>query len=100
MPVVPPVRPIIASEPFSTFIVLNRKKIPLAERFFLYPVHVSFSFLLTKGLNSALYLMLLRFLHRDYASVFRLSDSIATDKELNKEGLEIFSSFKTITDDW
>jgi len=44
--------------------------------------------------------MLLRFLLLDYASVFRLSDSISTDKELNKEGLEIFSSFKTITDDW
>lgn len=100
VPVIPPIRPQIASEPFSTFIVLNRKKIPLAERFFLYPVHVSFSFFMTKGLNSALYLMLLRFLHRDYATVFRLSDSVATDTELNKEGLAIYSSFKSIQDDW
>lgn len=100
VPVIPPIRPRISSEPFSTFIILDRKKIPLAERFFLYPVHISFSFLLTKGLNSALYLMLLRFLHRDYADVFRLSDSIATDTKLNAEGLDIYKSYKSIQDDW
>lgn len=93
VPVIPPVRPKIAAEPFSTFIILNRAKIPLAERFFLYPVHISFSFLSTKGLNSALYLMLLRFLHRDYADVFRLSDSIATDTKLNEEGLDIYKAY-------
>lgn len=100
VPVIPPIRPHIHNEPFSTFIILNRQKIPLAERFFLYPVHISFSFLLTKGLNSALYLMLLRFLHRDYAEVFRLSDSIATDTKLNAEGLEIYKAYKSINDDW
>jgi hypothetical protein len=100
VPVIPPVRPHIHAEPFSTFIILDRQKIPLAERFFLYPVHISFSFLLTKGLNSALYLMLLRFLHRDYAEVFRLSDSIATDTKLNAEGLDIYKAYKSIKDDW
>jgi hypothetical protein len=61
-------RPPIMSEPFSTFIVLDRTgTVGLAERFFLYPVHVSLSFLLTKGLNSAVYFMLLRFLHREYS---------------------------------
>lgn len=44
VPVIPPYRPFIGAEPFSTFIVLNRKAIPLSERFFLYPVHVSLSF--------------------------------------------------------
>ena len=62
----------------------------LAERYFLYPVHVSLSFLLTKGLNSAVYLMLLRFLHRDYVDVFRLADSIATDTQFNEEGSTVF----------
>eukprot|EP01038_Epipyxis_sp_PR26KG_P004031 gene4031-5768_t len=100
VPVIPPIRPQIFSQPFTTFIVLNRSKIPLAERFFLYPVHISLSFLLTKGLNSALYLMLLRFLHRDYADVFRISDSIATDNAFNAEGLDIFLSFKNTNDDW
>jgi thiol-disulfide isomerase/thioredoxin len=100
VPVIPPKRPRIAMEPFSTFVVLDRTKIPLAERFFLYPVHVSLSFLLTKGLNSAVYLMLLRFLHRDYADVFRLADSIATDTKFNEEGQDIFMGFRNSNDDW
>jgi thiol-disulfide isomerase/thioredoxin len=100
VPVIPPHRPFIGAEPFSTFIVLNRKAIPLSERFFLYPVHVSLSFLLTKGLNSAIYLMLLRFLHRDYDEVFRLADSIATDTSFNSEGDEIFRGFARTCDDW
>eukprot|EP00603_Paraphysomonas_imperforata_P014039 CAMPEP_0114478766 /NCGR_PEP_ID=MMETSP0104-20121206/16170_1 /TAXON_ID=37642 ORGANISM="Paraphysomonas imperforata, Strain PA2" /NCGR_SAMPLE_ID=MMETSP0104 /ASSEMBLY_ACC=CAM_ASM_000202 /LENGTH=200 /DNA_ID=CAMNT_0001653999 /DNA_START=121 /DNA_END=721 /DNA_ORIENTATION=+ len=97
VPVIPPYRPRITNAPFSTFIVLNRKEIPLSERFFLYPVHVSLSFLLTKGLNSAVYLMLLRFLHRDYSTVFRLADSIATDTVLI---LKIFKGFARTNDDW
>lgn len=101
VPVIPSIhRPHIATEPFSTFIVLDRKGVGmLAERFFLYPVHVSLSFLLTKGLNSAVYLMLLRFLHRDYNDVFRLADSIATDTTLNQEGLKIFQAFAMTNDD-
>jgi thiol-disulfide isomerase/thioredoxin len=101
VPVIPPTRVRIANEPFSTFIVLQRGDIEtLAERFFLYPIHVSFSFLLTKGVNSALYLMLLRLLHRDYAEVFRLADSIATDTQFNKEGLDIYKRFTNANDDW
>eukprot|EP01033_Poteriospumella_lacustris_P010457 gene10460-7435_t len=101
VPVIPAVRVRIANEPFSTFIVLQRGEVEtLAERFFLYPIHVSFSFLLTKGVNSALYLMLLRLLHRDYAEVFRLADSIATDTEFNKEGISIYKRFTNANDDW
>jgi hypothetical protein len=100
VPVVPIIRPKIFSEPFSTFIVPNYTDLPLSERFFLYPIHISLSFLLTKGLNSALYLMLLRFLHRDYATVFRLADSVATDTNFNTEGLKIFTNLKSTNDDW
>ena len=32
-----------------------------------------------KGIDSALYLLLFRFLHREYAASFRLSDAVATD---------------------
>merc|ERR1711871_1729103 len=100
VPVITPKRPIIRYEPFSTFIVLNHSDVlKRAERFFLYPVHVSLSFLLTKGLNSAVYLMLLRFIHREYVDVFRLADSIATDTKFNTEGLMIFESFKEANDD-
>lgn len=101
VPVLSVARPVIKDEPFSTFIVPNRTAVSsLAERFFLYPVHISFSFLLTKGVNSAIYLMLLRFLHRDYAEVFRLADSIATDNAFNKEGLDIFKNLDAANDDY
>ena len=93
VPVIPPVRPVIGNEPFSTFILLNRNEIPQSEKFFLYPIHISSSFLLTKGLNSAVYLMLLRFMHREYAEVFRLADSIATDTNFNEEGGNLFKGF-------
>lgn len=96
---IPAVRPNISNEPFSTFVVLDRTRIPHAERFFLYPVHVSVSFLLTKGINSAMYLMLLRFLHRDYAQVFRLADGVATDTKLNAEGQVIFNNLSAAGND-
>ena len=99
VPVIPPIRPRIYFEPFNTFIILDRKELSEGERFFLYPVHVSLSFLLTKGLNSAVYLMLLRFLHRDYEEVFRLADSIATDTKFNEDGLDIFKAFARTNDD-
>ena len=78
---------------------MHTESVLLAERFFLYPVHVSFSFLLTKGLNSAVYLMLLRLMHRDYTDVFRLADSIATDTQFNTEGLTVFKAFERCNDD-
>jgi hypothetical protein len=97
VPVVAPHRPTVASEPFSTELVLDRNDNKwnrvLSQRYFMYPVHVSLSFLLTKGLYSALYLMLLRLLHRDYEEVYRLADSIATDTKLSKEGTNIFNAF-------
>lgn len=100
VPVLSVKRPSIKDEPFSTFIVLDRTAVEsLAERYFLYPVHISFSFLLTKGVNSAIYLLLLRFLHRDHAEVFRLADSIATDNAFNKEGLDIFQRLQAANDD-
>jgi hypothetical protein len=41
-----------------------------------------------------------RFLHRDYAEVFRLGDSIATDTKFSSEGQDIFAGFKNSNDDW
>jgi hypothetical protein len=37
--------------------------------YYIYPVHVSLSFMFTPTLAQALYLLLLRFLHRDYNEV-------------------------------
>jgi hypothetical protein len=59
----------------------------LTQRYYLYPVHLSLSFLMTRGVNSALYLLLLRFLNRDYAAVSALVDSIATDTTCASDGV-------------
>ena len=74
VPVLPPLRRRIFTQPFTTKLVIDRSDESwvqaLSQRFFLYPVHVSSSFIVTKGLNSALYLLLLRLLHRDYQKAF------------------------------
>eukprot|EP00975_Prorocentrum_lima_P025188 5287674-Prorocentrum_lima.AAC.1 len=44
-------------------------------RHYFYPIHLSHAFLFTPTLASVLYLLLLRFLGRDYAGVFRLAVS-------------------------
>ena len=103
VPSIHPVRPIIGTAPFSTELVLNRvnKEWNTAVqdvRYHLYPVHVSLSFMFTPSLSSALYLLLLRFLHRDYAEVFRLANSIGTDTELSVEERAIFSALKDNAD--
>jgi hypothetical protein len=106
VPVVSPARPLVMNQPFSTRLVLDRadeNKLRwndrLTQKFFLYPVHVSLSFMLTRGVNSALYLMLLRFLHRDYEQCFRIADSIATDTKFTKEGLNMLKAFEFGDDD-
>jgi hypothetical protein len=58
VPVISPPRPKVGSQPFSTHLVLDRGNAVwsagLSSRYYMYPVHVSTSFLLTKGLNSAM----------------------------------------------
>ena len=103
VPIVSPKRPRVLSEPFSTALVLDRTdsdfNAALASRYFMYPVHVSSSFLLTKGLHAAMYLLLLRLLHRDYAQVFRLTDSVSSDTALPPEGQVIFKSLANARND-
>jgi hypothetical protein len=65
-------------------LVLNRSKSPkwyaaVDSTYFLYPVHVSLSFLFSPTLSSSLYLLLIRFLNRAYEQVFRLATTIGTD---------------------
>ena len=105
VPVLPPKRPAYKSNPFTTWLVMGRSGSTswiehMSQRYYLYPVHVSMSFLLTKGMNSALYLMVLRLLHRDYNEVFRLADSVATDTSFGVEGQLIFDLFKSARNDW
>lgn len=48
-------------------------------------MHVSLSFLYSTTLASALYMMLLRYLNRQYKTVVRLVDTVGTDSPLTKE---------------
>lgn len=103
VPVLAPVRPAVGAQPFTTTLVLDRSDAAwaaaLSSRYFMYPVHVSTSFLVTKGLNAALYLLLLRLLHRDYDDAYRLTDSVATDTAFSDEGLGIFKALSFANDD-
>ena len=48
-------------------------------------MHVSLSFLYSTTLASALYLLMLRYLHRQYKEVVRLVDTVGTDAALTPE---------------
>lgn len=99
-------RPLIGSSPFSSELVLDRsgdagKK--WAEKtqvqYFLYPIHVSQSFMFTPSLSSALYLLMLRFLSRAYDEVVQLTASIATDAALNEDEGQIFTLLRMTCSD-
>ena len=83
------VRPVIASCPFTTRLVLDRNDNEWTDMmdtgYYCYPVHVSLSFMITTGLNSALYLLLARFLNRDYVAVTHLTESVASDVAFSNE---------------
>ena len=104
VPVVKPTRPLIQTQPFTTRLVLERANRRwnscLSQRYFLYPIHVSMSFLMTKGIDSALYLLLLRFLHREYAASFRLSDAVATDTGFSGAGDAIWRNLRAASHDF
>ena len=101
------VRPHIAAAPFSTELVIAREgnrqyaswyrdaKTP----YFLYEIHVSNSFMVAPTLPSALYLLALRFMARDYHSVFTLANSIATDAKFSAEEKQIFELLGDIVGD-
>ena len=55
---------------------------------------------MTKGVDTALYLMLLRYLNRQYAHVFRLADSVATDTKYKSSSATIFKYFTRMGDDF
>ena len=87
-------RPRIGSSPLSSELVLDRNDAEWADAlerpYYMYPVHVSMCFLFMPTLSTVIYLLLLRFLHRDYDIVFRLADSIATDTAYTAEEGQVF----------
>ena len=74
-----PSRPRLASQIFPTNLVFDRRNKDwlghLDVRHYLYPVSLSRTFMSTPTLAAALYLLLLRWLDRQYEQVFKLSDS-------------------------
>eukprot|EP01060_Flectonema_neradi_P006280 TRINITY_DN1420_c0_g1_i1.p1 TRINITY_DN1420_c0_g1~~TRINITY_DN1420_c0_g1_i1.p1 ORF type:complete len:4698 (+),score=1051.93 TRINITY_DN1420_c0_g1_i1:123-14216(+) len=90
-------RPTITMSPFSTEVVIGRSDSKwldkLDTKYYLYPVHVSLSFMFTPTFASALYLLYLRLLYRDYEEVFRIATTIGTDTSLSKEEEQIFNRY-------
>ena len=80
-------RPNITSEPFSAELVPERGATIWMQvqesRYFLYPVHGSHTFLLTPTQSSAVYLILLRLLARQYTEAFNVVQSCEADMKLS-----------------
>ena len=54
-------------------------------KYYLYPVHSSRSFVTLPTLAASLYLLVLRFMSRNYHEVFQMADSVVSDTDLSKE---------------
>ena len=97
------VRPRIMSSPFTTRLVLDRNDTMWTDMmgtgYYVYPVHVSLSFMITTGLNSALYLLLARFLARDYVAVTGLTESVATDVAFSDEERTVLHALDCASED-
>ena len=91
------------NEPYSSELLFVRRdhKWWSAQRVrsFLFPVHLSLTFMFTPSLSSALYLLLLRFLNRQYADVFQLADSCVSDSALTVEESQILGEMHLVCDD-
>jgi hypothetical protein len=61
-------------------------------RHYLLPVHLSEAFLFTPTLGSTCYLLLLRWINRQFGDVFRLAESCVSDKRLEPGKWRAFDS--------
>ncbi|CAK9118523.1 unnamed protein product [Durusdinium trenchii] len=95
-------RPHVDTDPFSTELVLERGNSEwwgrAKNKTFLYPVHASRSFLQTPTLASALYVMMLRWMNRDYRGVAALVSAVGTDSKYEEDEMQIFKHLGRITD--
>ena len=87
----------ILSCPLSTTIVADRTKSGWWEhvscRFYVLPVHNSGAFVSSNTLEAALYLVLLRLVHRSYESAARLLQACQSDTTFTREQRWIMSLF-------
>lgn len=96
-----PTRPMRPGSIFSTELLLDRTNVEwngnLGDvRHYIYPIHISRAFLFTPTLSSALYLLLLRLMSRQYDLAFRLADSCVKDTPLTAEEEQIIDLLGTI----
>eukprot|EP01063_Lacrimia_lanifica_P039595 TRINITY_DN8724_c1_g4_i1.p1 TRINITY_DN8724_c1_g4~~TRINITY_DN8724_c1_g4_i1.p1 ORF type:complete len:4579 (+),score=2099.61 TRINITY_DN8724_c1_g4_i1:248-13984(+) len=95
-------RPQLMDNPFTTELVINKADHVWLDncdtKYFLYPVHISLSFLLTPTLGSSLYLLFLSFLGRLYEDSFRIAGTVGTDASLTEQESQIFDSIGRIDD--
>ena len=90
---------------FSRTVLLDRRNQTWVDnvdpdvRHYLYPIHISKAFLFAPSLAASLYLLLLRFLDRQYASVFRMAESCVSDTTLSPEEQQIFDQISLLEDD-
>jgi hypothetical protein len=101
VPVSRPERMQAASEAFSTEIELNRGDdewiSKLAQRCYVYPIHASNGLMFTSSVASALYLLLLRLLSRQYELAFRLIDACVSDTPLTAEELQTWREIEKLS---
>ena len=101
VPSLEPTRPRLGA--FSTALVLRRDNAAwsraLDTHYYLYPAHISLSFLVCPTLASSLYLLLLHFLHRDYAKAFALATSVGVDYAFSAEEANVFRALARAGDD-
>ncbi len=97
-------RPVIYNWPFSTHIVPLRSSDSwmhvMETRFFLYPVHISRTYLQTPTQSSAVYMIQLMLLHRQYTEAMRVVQSCEADRKLAPSEAWLLNGLKKTVDDW
>eukprot|EP00466_Bigelowiella_natans_P015194 jgi/Bigna1/85176/estExt_fgenesh1_pg.C_20373 len=95
-------RPKIKQCPFSTHVVLSRGKEwsqQVKTRYYVYPIHLSGTFVLSRSLSASFYLLLLRLMARDYAAASKLLSTCSTDTAFTEEEKWIVSLIKNTEED-
>lgn len=98
-----PLRPMVETERMGTDVVFTRGQKEWLDnievRHYLYPIHLSHAFMFAADtLSSALYLLLLRFLARQYHEASQLVQSCISDTALSGEEQQIFEEICRIED--
>ena len=69
-------------------------------RHYLYPIHLSGAFLFTPNFAASLYLLLLRFLNRQYEAVFQMAPATVSDTPLTPEEQQIWDQLACLQTDF